>query len=1658
MSQKFFNHTVQPLGSTTSPVEDLAVEVDEAFSKIAQVLDTSSTTMVSMKDTIGNSLLQSLNPHGVTKTISESFTVLPNQTDIVLSNEPADGTLSVSYIDIDTGAPVAMSKIQFSEDFTLKDQFKVVGKVLRLNIRVPEGSSKTINAEYTSTTFKLNDKKFLSNVFKKEDESFLITPVQDGNRYYLDYQRDLENNLDQYLNNTQDTLYIFYTEDGDNFNKVDVDSFTIEGNKVYFTSDHFTINPNTKAITYVANTTIAQLLDALYKEFLTHNHSNTGLTANVDSYSVINRTKNTDKINYKDNDIDNYQYPQYLNREGYNSNLDAVYENSFLGDLFLARVISDSVQKYKGLDADSNSLMFGDPILGPKIKYSNADNGLVLDALGNVNGLIIKTNSDEKYPLKLNGSTFVSNSGDKLSIHPEGNELRVLSKDSNSPYTLKYDNSESLGLSTLKNIKSTSIKVGDTELKVTDDNRTILGISDNATDPKNSLYVTIPTNISKLNVDQLTSPNDVRFNRMNTQQIIFGEVTTSSSANGVVVTSTKASDKIVYNIPVEFSEVRINSLASTTVNPDKVRIGDVVLMPNEDPVDNGLIVTSTNPTSSIKFTSKTDFTEIEADKVISPLAELTTISTDNLGIGDVLFRKDAEGNIHVNNGTSDKRIIFESPIQMVEVSSQLDGKVDLDKVKSKLISIGNISFEKQEDGNVKLLSKDGGKLIAESELVANVLTPISIDGKDATGYLKQVGVGTLNLGKATFTQVEDQLHLLPKSVADDKLVIGIKTEINKAKVAELEVANATVTNTRADIVNIGRSSFQKDEEGNTQVVPLNEDAKLNIVTRTVINNLKANSLQAISSNLEQAIAKNLNIAQISLREDENNKNLEILSQDLDAEVIVRAKTTIDDLLVNNSLKVEAATLEQLKLSTLKMLGFTLSKEEGSNNIILVSDVDSNALVVNSKLVSKDFSATKFRADEYKLYNRDKITIDSNNYLANIQGRITFVNEKFTGFIGSGINSGIALAISEVAPPTFKQYIASNAGSSAIEAEKNIFIEADVSDGVYFLKPTNKKLTKNSVVYGFNDTTAQKNISDLRAWFRSSIFVDRVNANAINLAVNEPGKKNGIAIGETKISVIGPDTECPAGLTIFESADDIHFVRPLAADNQGCSNLTYQAINVGGATVNGEVNVDGSLSVNDSLIVNDTIASTNLTISERSELKDVEVLGKVVIRDGLKILNELDVGRDVTLAGDIKSKGDATFKAIETTGNVLMNKDLEVKGTVNIVEDLHLEGKLSLGAGVTSEGVVKSVKVESTELATHNAKLSGDLNVSGTSIVQGQSEIKGKLLVANKVLFDNSLDVREDITARTMTIIEDANINGMLRSTNMVELSGRSVVIGSDSSTVQVNGKLHFNTTNVHLNSPVSIFNKLRVTDDVETTGEFISRGIFTAESAVKLNGTLTSSGSIETVAGITAKNAKIEQNLEVGSSVTADNFSAKSIGIDDKASISNLTITKSLSMPIDTSIVAGDLKINSLNQTNPNSDNYFSGALTVARPAEFLDDVTINDSLVLGGGEIVFNSLGVKAPEARIDIGDIKANEIRGKERIQPPSALASSKNGSAQAISGLISQREFLRLDHIVSEGVSVFNQPIVADTIFCQDIVYIGEGDDKGYVNITSKKALYG
>lgn len=203
------------------------------------------------------------------------------------------------------------------------------------------------------------------------------------------------------------------------------------------------------------------------------------------------------------------------------------------------------------------------------------------------------------------------------------------------------------------------------------------------------------------------------------------------------------------------------------------------------------------------------------------------------------------------------------------------------------------------------------------------------------------------------------------------------------------------------------------------------------------------------------------------------------------------------------------------------------------------------------------------------------------------------------------------------------------------------------------------------------------------------------------------------------------------------------------------------------------------------------------------------------------------------------------------------------------------------------------------------------------------------------------------------------------------------------------------------------------------------------------------------------------QDLRVGSSLISNSLTAESLVIQQRASINNLTISGSLSMPTDTTIVVGDIKANSFTQTNVGATSTFAGPLYLGKKLEVASDVQVNGSLYFDNGEFQLTSLGVKGKDAIVDVNKVRAELITGTNKIQPPPNLMTSGNAAAAAVSGIISSStNYIRQENSLFEGITVFAQPIVANTIYYTDLVQVKEsvgGAVNNSIDLTARRALY-
>lgn len=1597
---KLFNHTTQPLGSSTSPVEDLALEVAEAFDQVAKIYDIKPRLIPSIKESIGDMAFDVIEPHGITKSFSETHNLTSRESSFTLKASPTQNTTTVSYIDPVTSQVVSLTEVPNTTPFTSRQQFKIYGKRVETSLVVPKHQSLAVSVDYTGKTYELGGNLVIANAFKTADGSYTIAPESvSGDTWRVPYNRDLTSISQELRVDPTGALVVFSTENGKDWQPVSISGYEVKDTSVEFTSADFQASGTTKVAVLANNTSLAKVLMSLYKEFVSHKHGDDELVSNIDSYSVANRVMPTANILYKSVDTVNYQYPQYLNREGHNPTLDSVYENAMLGDLFMARQTSGGSDRFKGLDVDSRKVIFGDPTLGHYINYSKDDKALQVSTVSNNNGLAVKLLDPTKWLLSLNSSTFYSTDSG-LKISPQAGVVDMTGE-SGHEVTVKADK---LHLTVGADITSYYV------------NKVKFQGSDNGVDAE---FVPLPSTGQGA---KLLFKLPVNFKSLHTDEFAIGK--------GRFAKDSEDNLKIH---AVDDGKVLLDNIQILNGNVDNIKFGDVTFKLNSD---NGLTV------------SGDGVAKLEAKVVANDLDIVGAEVKGKLKAGDVWIQPTDDKDF-VIKAENDKKVIFEAPVELKTVRSGQDADIQIESLKSSEVTIGNQKLKVDSDDLKISTEVPESKVIIESDSVLKKATAKEITIE--AGEIKAVKVGNSTLkGEASGNAVIE-----PSNPATDKLIIRTPTTFTKASANSLEVTEELTAN----LIDVSRADFGKvvlQEEDDNLKIRSEEDKKLLITAETVIDKAHIKSLVADSAELASVIASGLNVGHIQVKKDDASDSMVISRTDDESKVNITAPAEISDLTAGKikstgEVITDKLLINEVAFETVDEENIRISKPEGKEKLLTWA----------IKSVFKDLVAERITSPIYSLHHKDKIELDASNYITNLNNRLTIVHDKSMNLVGSGKATGLAFTREEGAEATIRAYISANAGTSAVPTEKNFFLESDATDGVFFLKDTATKINKDGVQFGFNDSTAQQSISDLTKWFRASVYMGNLEAYNAVLKTAEPNRRNGLRIGSTRLSVIGPGDACPEGLTTLESSDSIHFVKPLADGTSGCRDLTYQELSVGAVNAKGNLTVEGVATVSEDLIVSGAVASTELAVTGETELNTTQVAGEMTVGGKAIFMNEVEFRNPLTLRNDLTSEANMSMKGLETSNNAIIGKDLEVARDLEIGRDMQIAGAITARGGITSHGFIKSDGLDTRNFTADEGRVTADFEVSGNSRFGGTTAFNNKVDINSSLNVGLDMHAKGKVTADALYSIRDTYVRGALVVKDGATLEGNTISVGGEKSLITLNGKLQLNTSDVTLNSPLRVFNNATIAGDLDTTGKLLNKAGIEADSYLKVAGTLIAQSTADFQSEVKIRNLQVDQTIAVVGSITANSLTAESLAIDNLASIKSLNVTETFVTSNDTRISAGEASFSSLNVRDPKKESIFSGGVVITETLSVAKTLSLADRLIVGTDNVIIENSGIRVDDGKIHARTLSADEMKGTSKIQTPSSFNSSRNSIVTGIGNQIPQRRFVKIDNFAVEGLAVFTNTVVVDTLVFNNLVYAESEKDKEAglkgLDILARRAVY-
>ena len=478
MTTNLFDHNTVTVNSSISPVENLASEVSEAFTKLEKIIQ-ADNILPSFSKIIGEYLLTSVNFHGVEEEFTETFSLLKdvdnNDTghnkDFVLESEVIDGGLiSVSYLRYGTTNDIVYLTIRDSnQTFTDTNQCKVKGRVVSVSGSLPTESLKIV---YRGKKKEFGDLKLRPNVLIDANSQYLLSLEHvSGLEYSVDYSFDLSSNTIKYFGTTnldKDNIFILIsTLDG--YKVLEYTDVTVQGSKLIFTLTE-ELDDDYVGVVFINNITMSDFINSFYKEFTTHAHRSNSLEGVISHSSLKDRFKNNNLIYFKDVDTVNYEHPQFLNREGYNASVPEVFKNAMLGDLVLSAKLTSvaSNTEYESINRDSNSLVFNNITQGSRIFFDESKKALVLLSGAGLHGLDIVVGYDiisntAKKAISINQDSYLSEV-DELQIRGKNNTVHVVSDDPLEKSLLKVDNLISEELTT-ENVVTDELKIGNNTFK-----------------------------------------------------------------------------------------------------------------------------------------------------------------------------------------------------------------------------------------------------------------------------------------------------------------------------------------------------------------------------------------------------------------------------------------------------------------------------------------------------------------------------------------------------------------------------------------------------------------------------------------------------------------------------------------------------------------------------------------------------------------------------------------------------------------------------------------------------------------------------------------------------------------------------------------------------------------------------------------------------------------------------------------------------------------------------------------------------------------------------------------------------------------------------------------------------------------------------------------
>ena len=726
---------------------------------------------------------------------------------------------------------------------------------------------------------------------------------------------------------------------------------------------------------------------------------------------------------------------------------------------------------------------------------------------------------------------------------------------------------------------------------------------------------------------------------------------------------------------------------------------------------------------------------------------------------------------------------------------------------------------------------------------------------------------------------------------------------------------------------------------------------LNFLTGAGLNGINVtvgNGFKAISINNNTYITEFTDDTQIKGKNNkvtfvsDGSSKATVVSEDIISTNIATFKQALADIIILGNIKISTDGLD----TTFSEVNPTLDTKLKYESPTFYKDVTiENGTIVEATLQSK-------------------VKTNNDNYLENKDGDFNFVlKDKFVDITQtSGKTSGFSVGTSA---KKLKVYGSDYLGQIGTNIDTNFFVETPKDSETFYLKSTDDVITLNGKTYVFQkDIAGTIRIDSLKDWFRAAAHFGAATADKLELKGSDANDRNGLTINETRISVIGEGLDCPEGVTIIESANDVNFIRFLGKDNVDCKSITYQSVNMGSLQVFGEAAVEGSLAVVGNVTASDTVTSDSLVVNQTANIRDLAVSGETTFSGAVNFIGVVDISNNLSVTGAIDLTGslsasDGNFEKFVNVGDTLT-----VGGQAIFSDNLIVQGSITSTKDFITNGTITAGDIKAGDARLGSIIAQGSITAVGGLTAEGPADFKGNITAAGNVKSEGNLTAAGDITGSSLYITDDTTLMGRFVSEGPVTMSTTSFTVGSADATLLLYGNLQvtglksvFSGT-VNIQGETTISSSLRVSENITCTGEINAVSLKTGAN-VSVGGTLTADAA-EFVRKVFFTDGLKTSGSSEFTTISSDSITTKSLNAD------TVYIKDTLSMGPDAKVEAYTIEVSQFIQKDPSNTSSFAGEVV------FNNLVKYNDKIIVGNPDIEFkrSTSGCLITDNQIKLGN----------------------------------------------------------------------------------------